>query len=163
MMQRILTIFAALFAVSAPVAAQDSRVVLNTASAQTIIETCQAWAVERDLRVNIAVYDQGVDLIGFLRMDGAPLASIQIAQWKGESAAGINFSTGALAGFATENPVLAHAPAIAVLRGGVPILAIDGTHIGGVGVSGASSEDDEHCAVAAIEAAGLVANLPAEE
>ena len=37
-------------------------------------------------------------------------------------------------------------PGIILLKGGVPIILDDGTHIGGVGVSGDSGGNDDNCA-----------------
>jgi uncharacterized protein GlcG (DUF336 family) len=39
--------------------------------------------------------------------------------------------------------------------GGVLIAGKDGTLIGAVGVTGDTSDNDEHCALAGVEAAGL--------
>ncbi len=47
------------------------------------------------------------------------------------------------------------------VAGGVMVKDASGALIGAVGVSGASSEDDETCAVAGIEAAGFTVNLDA--
>ena len=51
---------------------------------------------------------------------------------------------------------------IVPLPGGVLIRDGEGLLLGAVGVAGAASEDDEVCAVAAIEACGLTADLDSE-
>ena len=53
---------------------------------------------------------------------------------------------------ATRVPGLVHVPGIATFEGGLPIMTADGKHIGAVGVSGASAEQDGLCAQASIDA-----------
>jgi uncharacterized protein GlcG (DUF336 family) len=146
-----------------PASAQEARPVLTASTAQNIVSACQAWAEERGLNLVIAVYDQGVDLKAYLRMDEAHYASIAIAQWKGEGAAGLGRTSAALGSLAENNPAIYTTPAIATLRGGVPIRTADGVLLGGVGVSGASGADDERCAIAGVEAAGLTTSRPEAE
>ncbi|UTW55943.1 heme-binding protein [Kordiimonas sp. SCSIO 12610] len=135
--------------------AQDMRPVLNSASAKKITEGCEAYALDHDLKVNIAVLDQGTNMMAFLRMDGAPIGSIDIAEWKANSSAASGRPTKARFEAAKNFPAIGHAPNIAVFEGGEPIFTLDGVLLGGVGVSGAASADDAACARAGIEAAGL--------
>jgi len=141
-----------------PALAQDTRPVLSSESAGIIVDGCLAWAEENDIQIIISVYDQGVDLMAFQRMDGAPMGSIEISEWKGRSSANFDRPTAEFAELAPDYPAIYSAPGIATFRGGVPIRTVDGTHIGGVGVSGASSENDERCAHAGIAAAGLASS-----
>jgi uncharacterized protein GlcG (DUF336 family) len=149
--------------VAAPASAQEARPVLAASTAQDIVAGCQAWAEERGMNLVIAVYDQGVDLKAYLRMDEAPYASIAIAQWKGQGAAGLGMTSAAVGALAENNAAIYEAPAISTLRGGVPIRMADGVLLGGVGVSGASGADDELCAIAGVEAAGLTTSRPGAE
>lgn len=135
--------------------AQDLRPTLTTQSAQTIIQACKAFAGERGWRLNIAVHDQGKNLLAFLRMDGAQLGSIDIAMWKANAAAAFPRSTKGTADRAQDFPAIGHAPNIAIFEGGEAIFTEDGAHIGGVGVSGARGSEDAECARAGIVAAGL--------
>jgi glc operon protein GlcG len=146
-----------------PASAQEPRPVLNASSASSIVAACEAWAVERDMALVIAVYDQGGNLKAFLRMDEAPLVSIDIAEGKGRTAAGIGISSAQIGGMAETNAAIYHTPSLSTLRGGVPIRTTDNVLIGGVGVSGASGADDERCAIAGVEATGLVTGLPEAE
>ena len=144
-----------LIAGNASVLAQDSRPVLNSESAKKIVTGCEAYALENNLKVNIAVLDQGTNLMAFLRMEGAPVGSIDIAQWKANSSAAFPRSTKERFEAAKNFPAIGHAPNIAVFEGGEAIFTGSGVHLGGVGVSGAASSDDAACARAGIEAAGL--------
>jgi uncharacterized protein GlcG (DUF336 family) len=49
-------------------------------------------------------------------------------------------------------PGIAHVPGIVTFEGGVPIKTSSGAHIGAIGVSGASAEQDGICAQAALDA-----------
>ena len=135
--------------------AQDMRAALSAASAKAIVAGCEAYAGEKGWRLNIAVHDQGNNLIAFLRMDGAPLGSIDIAQWKANSSAAFPRPTKVTADRAGDFPAIGFAPNIAIFEGGEAIFAEDGSHIGGVGVSGARGSEDAECARAGITAAGL--------
>ncbi len=55
--------------------------------AQAIIHAAVAAAKKRNWKMNVAVADSGGNLVAFQRMDGAMLASIQIAEHKARAAA----------------------------------------------------------------------------
>jgi glc operon protein GlcG len=54
--------------------------------AQAIIQAAVAEARKRNWKMNVAVADSGGNLVAFQRMDGAMLASIQIAEHKARAA-----------------------------------------------------------------------------
>lgn len=145
--------------------AVDQKPVLTLEMANKIIEACVAKAAAEGWRpVNVAVYDDGGNLKAFQRMDNAFLGSIQVAQLKGHSSTMFPFPTRVFAELAYGKdgnpgriPGIAEVPGIAAFAGGVPIMTPDGHQLGGVGVSGASSDEDEQCAQAGIEAiAGMM-------
>ena len=55
--------------------------------AQAVIQAAVAEAKRRSWKMNIAVADSGGNLVAFQRMDGAMLASVQIAEHKARAAA----------------------------------------------------------------------------
>src|SRR5580658_7246124 len=55
--------------------------------AQEVIHAGVADAKKRNWKMNVAVVDSGGNLVAFQRMDGAMLASIQIAEHKARAAA----------------------------------------------------------------------------
>src|SRR5271168_202873 len=55
--------------------------------AQAVIHAAVAEARKRNWKMNVAVADSGGNLVTFQRMDGAMLASIQIAEHKARAAA----------------------------------------------------------------------------
>lgn len=138
-----------------PANAQEMRAVLTSASAKAIVAGCEAYALENNLKVNIAVLDQGKNLMAFLRMEGAPVGSIDIAMWKGNASAAFPRATKGTFERSKDFPAIGHAPNIAIFEGGEAIFTADGTHLGGIGVSGAASADDAACGRAGIAAAGL--------
>ncbi len=140
--------------------ALDQKPVLTLDMANKIVEACVAKAAAEGWRpVNVAVFDDGGNLKAFQRMDSAFLGSIQIAQLKGHTSTMFPLSTRRFAEIAYgkdgqpgPNPGVAEIPGIASFPGGVPIMTGDGHQIGGVGVSGATADEDEQCAQAGIDA-----------
>jgi len=104
--------------------------------------------------MNIAVADSGGNLVAFQRMDGAMLASIQIAEHKARAAATFRRPTG---GFEDGvqlmhlNYLLAFDGIIAS-RGGIPLIG-NGVVIGAVGCSGGTDSHDE-----VVSKAGAICN-----
>ena len=110
--------------------------------------------------VNIAIVDDGGDLVLFRRQNNAFLLSIDIAQKKAKSSAGIPYPTrkieeivyGKKDGKPGRAPGLAHSKDIVAFAGGLPIKTKKGYLLGAIGVSGATADQDEQCAAAAIKA-----------
>jgi len=121
--------------------------------------TAAAVAKARELGVliNVAVCDSAGHQAAFLRMPGAFIQSIDIAIDKAYTAAGFGFPTSAWMKVVEGNEGMklgfSARPRLVVFGGGLPI-RIDGQLIGGVGVSGATEEQDELCARAALAALG---------
>ena len=130
---------------------------LTLKSANVIVDTCLDMARDEDWDLAVALYDQHGNLKRFSRMDGVQAHSIEIAHLKAVTSARRPVPTGALHDFTYDDPdtspgAFAFLPGITVLQGGVPIMTESGAHLGGVGVSGATSQEDEDCANAGIEA-----------
>ena len=96
--------------------------------------------------------DSGANVIYFERMNNSFLNSIEIAMLKAETSKGLPFSTKVLEELASSSlPGIVHILGIVTFEGGLPITTLEGTHIGSIGVSGASAEDDGICAQIAID------------
>ena len=109
-----------------------------------IIEAAVAEAKRRNWKMNIAVADPGGHLVAFQRMDGAMLASIQIAEHKARAASLFRRPTKVFedgVNLMHLNYLLAFDGVIAS-RGGIPLIE-DGAIIGGIGVSGGTDSQDE--------------------
>ena len=130
---------------------------LTLEMANIIADTCEKKALAEGWRkVNIAVYDEGANLKLFRRQDGAYLHSIKVAQLKGHTSAGLPRTTRSLGDLNYKNPDKPYGidgvPGFVIFPGGVPIITETGVQIGGVGVSGATGDQDEQCAQAGIDA-----------
>lgn len=126
-------------------------------AAHVAVRAAVEHAVELGVRINVGVTDSAGNLVAFLRMPGAFPQSIRIAIDKAATAGGFGFPTakwmdvcghdeGMKLGFASQ-------PGLIVFGGGLPIRA-EGQLIGGIGVSGASAQQDEACARAGLRAIG---------
>ena len=135
-------------------AAQMPRPVLNHETALTILDTCMAWADERELNLTIAIKDQSSNTRVLVKMDEAAPASWLLAESKAHSSLAFRRPTSQMTGFA-DVPGLLEGSETIPLRGGVIIRTAEGVVLGSVGVSGATGEQDELCAMAGVDAAGL--------
>ena len=112
--------------------------------AQAIIQAAVAEAKKRNWKMNVAVADSGGNLVAFQRMDGAMLASIQIAEHKARAAATFRQPTKVFEDgiqLMHLNYLLAFDGVIAS-RGGIPLID-QGVIIGAIGCSGGTDSQDE--------------------
>ena len=137
---------------------------LNLVLATQIIDTALAHARERRLDpLAVAVLDAGGHLIAFKREDGAGIVRFDIAFGKAWGALGMGYGTRELAQRAAKAATFVTVLAavsqgrMVPSPGGVLIVDTDKSVIGAVGISGDTGDNDEACAIAAIEAAGLSA------
>jgi glc operon protein GlcG len=156
---KTLTTFAAAVATSFLFSAAASAGSLSMETADAMADACLAMANEKGWKMNVAVMDSGADLVVFKRQDGAYLGSVQVAMGKARTSANFPFSTRLVAELAHGKdgapgpiPGIANFPGIVTFAGGLPIMNAAGEHVGSIGVSGASSGDDELCAQAGIDA-----------
>jgi uncharacterized protein GlcG (DUF336 family) len=114
----------------------------------------EAEAAKNHWGVSIAIVDSGGNLLMLHRLENAQLASMRIAEDKARTAVEFRRPTKALedavAGGGVGLRVLTFGACVA--EGGVPIVA-NGRIIGGIGVSGAASEQDAQVAMAGAAAA----------
>jgi glc operon protein GlcG len=112
--------------------------------AQAVIHAAVVEAKRRNWKMNIAVADSGGNLVAFQRMDGAMLASIQIAEHKARAAATFRRPTKVFEDgvqLMRLNYLLAFDGIIAS-RGGIPLID-GGAIIGAIGCSGGTDSQDE--------------------
>jgi glc operon protein GlcG len=132
--------------------AQDMRPILTLATAKKMVDACEQKAKAEGWKVIIAIVDDGGNLKYFSRMDDAFLISVKIAQLKANTSAAVPFSSRKFGEVAKANPGVELVPGTATFPGGLPIITASGKHLGGIGVSGASSDQDEACAQVALDA-----------
>ena len=112
--------------------------------ALAVIHASVAEAKKRNWKMNVAVVDSGGNLVAFQRMDGAMLASIQIAEHKARAAATFRRETKVFEdgiNLMHLNYLLAFDGLIAS-RGGIPLIG-GGAIIGAIGCSGGTDSQDE--------------------
>jgi uncharacterized protein GlcG (DUF336 family) len=128
-----------------------SRPMLTLDDCRKISAAAEAEAKKNNWNVCIAILDDGGHLLHLIRMDGASPANARIAVEKGRTAAESRRSTAAWQERIRTRPELLRMPEITPVQGGLPIMA-DGGCVGGVGVSGVQSHEDEQIAKAGIDA-----------
>jgi glc operon protein GlcG len=127
---------------------------LTNADAQKIMAAAKAEAARQNWNVTIAVVDDAGRLILLERMDGARPQTSEVAALKARSAAITHRPGKAWEDAAKNRPGVLNFPDAFPIQGGLPILH-QGQVIGGVGVSGVQSHEDEQVASAGIAALGL--------
>ena len=128
-----------------------TKTTLTAADAVTIITACKAEAAKNNWLVSIAVTDEAGYLIHLERLDGAGLPSAEVATLKARTAAISKAPTKALEDVVKERPAVGLMPGRLPVQGGVPIIH-NGECVGGIGVSGVKSHEDEIVAIAGREA-----------
>ena len=106
-------------------------------------------AVARGWNVSIAVVDDGGYLLHLERIDGAGPQSPEVATLKARSAALSRLPTKRLEEIVKDRPGMLGFPDRLALQGGVPIMH-EGECVGGIGVSGVQSHEDEQVALAGL-------------
>ena len=133
------------------------------AQASTIVDVALKKGRETNCApLTVAVLDPGGHLVAFKREDRSGILRFDIAYGKAWGALGMGFGSRELGERADKNPLffgvlatVSHGRLVPV-PGGVLIKDANGV-LGAVGISGDTSDKDEVCAVAGIEAAGLKA------
>ncbi len=126
--------------------------------AQAVLQAAVEEAKKRNWKMNLSVADSGGNLVAFQRMDGAMLASIQIAEHKAKAAVTFRRPTKVFEdGIQVMhlNYLLAFDGMIAS-RGGIPLID-QGLIIGAIGSSGGTDSQDEVVS----EAGAAIINNPA--
>ena len=110
-------------------------------NALKVASAAEAEAGRAGLEVIIAVVDAGGHLVCLHRMDNAQFGSIQVAQAKAESAVAFRRPTKIFEDSLAQTPRILALSAAMPVDGGLPLLS-DGKIIGGIGVAGATPEQD---------------------
>jgi uncharacterized protein GlcG (DUF336 family) len=127
---------------------------LTHAAVLQLLQAAEAEASRMGVPQCIAIADEGTNLLGFLRMDGAKVLSIASAQAKAVTAASTGKPTGGLAPESETRLALATGMRTTNLKGGLPIL-VEGELVGGIGVGSGTGEQDRQVAAVALASLGL--------
>ena len=130
---------------------------LTLAEATKLISGARGRAGQLDIRITVAVVDEGGLLVALERMDGAPPLSPQIAEAKAVGAAMLHRDGASLAELAKDRPgffaVADRLVRVPIVPGlGSALIRRDGRVVGAVGVSGGRPEQDLECAEAGLSA-----------
>ena len=142
--------------------------ILNLRKASRIVDEALKKGRELNLApLTVAVLDAGGHLVSFKREDKSGILRPDIAIGKAWGALGMGFGTREIAERAKTMPffVAALTPVaqgrLVPVPGGVIIRNQRDDVLGAVGITGDTSDNDEKCAIAGIEVAGLVAQIGA--
>jgi len=133
----------------------DNQMV-TLADARRVIAAAEKKAAEIGQPMNVAVADEGGNIVAHIRMDGAWIGSIDISQKKAYTARAFDISTKDLAAHSQSGNQFfgIHASndgKIMIFAGGIP-LKQNGKVVGAIGVSGGSGDQDHAVAEAGVAA-----------
>lgn len=132
---------------------------LTLEAAELIVGAAKKKAAEIGTKMDIAVVDAGGNLKAFVRMDGAWLGSIDIAQRKARTARWFDMDTGIIGTLSQPGGPLygiEHSNGgLITFPGGVPLKTTQGEVVGAIGVSGSTVENDHTVAAAGAAALGM--------
>lgn len=133
--------------------------------ARVILDAAFAKAVELGLKpLGVSVLDAGGHLRAYLAQDGTSMLRPQISAGKAYGALAVGAGSRWLNAQADDRPHFLEGlngvagGRIVPVPGGVLVRDQGGDIIGAVGISGDTSDNDEICAIAGIEAAGFTAD-----
>ena len=126
---------------------------LTLADAERIVEACKAEARSVGQPMNIAVVDDGGNLVAFTSMDDTKLIGVDISQKKALTAVYFQMDTRDLVPLVQPGAALYGIEAtsqgrLVVFGGGVLLEDGDGRVVGGVGVSAGTVDEDHQVAEA---------------
>ena len=124
---------------------------LTAADAERIVTAALKLAAARQWRVSIAVVDEAGYLLRLERNDGAGLQSPEVATMKAKTAALSRGPSKRFEDMVRERPGMLRFPDRLPLQGGLPLMH-EGECVGGIGVSGVQSHEDEEIAAAGVAA-----------
>lgn len=128
------------------------RAALTIIDAQRMMIACKAEASKSNVSVSIAIIDDSGSLLLFERGDGIPPATAESAIGKARISVVVQQPSRLVRDMIKDDPAMMKFSGIP-LPGGVP-LRYGGECVGGLGISGATAEEDERIANAG--AAALV-------
>jgi glc operon protein GlcG len=127
------------------------KTILSSVDAVKMVAAAKIEAARNNWNVTIAVVDDGGYLMHLDRMDGAGYHTAEIATLKARTSAISRVPTKALEDAAKDRPGTLAFPNRLPVQGGLPIM-FEGQCVGGLGVSGVKSHEDELVAQAGLNA-----------
>jgi glc operon protein GlcG len=125
---------------------------LTSADVKKLLAACEAEAAKNKWAVAISVVDDGGFLLGFTRMDGAPMISAEVSMGKARTSAMTRRPSKFFEDMVKARPAFVDFPGI-LIQGAVPLIH-QNECVGAIGVSGVQSHEDEQIAQAGSSALG---------
>jgi len=127
---------------------------ISSAEAKVLVDGARQKSIEMGIPMCIAVCDESGHLIGFERMDGGKISSISIAIDKAFTGAAARKATHLYnelcqPGKPTFGIHITNGGRFCIIGGGLPVI-VDGTIVGGVGISSGTAGEDLVVAEAAL-------------
>jgi glc operon protein GlcG len=127
------------------------KTILSSVDAVKMVAAAKIEAARNNWNVTIAVVDDSGYLLHLDRMDGAGYHTPEIATLKARTSAIFRSTTKALEDVAKDRPGTVTFPNRLAVQGGLPIM-FEGQCVGGIGVSGVKSHEDEQVAQVGLNA-----------
>jgi len=127
---------------------------ISLEQAKKVMAGAEAEAKKNNWPVAIAILDSGGQLVMLQRLDNTQWGSVDVAKDKARSAVAFRRPTKAFQDLIAQggaNLRLLNVSGASMLEGGIPIV-VDGKLIGGIGVSGVTSQQDAQTGQAGIDA-----------
>jgi glc operon protein GlcG len=126
---------------------------LTSEDVQKMMTAAKAFAAKNNWKVTIAIVDDGGYLMHLERLEGAGPTTPEVSTGKARTAALTKQPSRFWEERVKERPSFINYPTEILIWGGLPIMH-EGECVGGIGVSGVASQDDEKVAQAGIDALG---------
>jgi glc operon protein GlcG len=124
-----------------------NRPSLTSADVHKMMAACKAEAEKNKWNVCICIVDEGGFMLLLDRMDGAVATTAEVATGKARTAALTRRPSKFWEDRVKERPAFVDFPAGLLIQGGVPVM-YQNECVGGIGVSGVQSHEDEQIAQA---------------
>jgi glc operon protein GlcG len=124
---------------------------LTSEDAHKMMVACKAEAQKNNWKVSIVIVDDAAVPLLLERLDGAGPTTPEVALGKARTAALTRQPTKVWEERVKDRPAFLNFPAGLAIWGGVPVI-YQGECVGGIGVSGVQSQDDEKIASAGVAA-----------
>jgi len=135
---------------------------LTLSQSNALIDAAFAKGAELGLKpLTVTVHDPGGHMIACQRQDGTSNMRVKLAAGKASGALALGVSSRAIGEMALDRPHFVAAidtmaeGGMVPAAGGVIVCDGEGAVLGAIGVTGDTSDNDEACALAAIESQGL--------
>ncbi|MDQ0466233.1 uncharacterized protein GlcG (DUF336 family) [Caulobacter ginsengisoli] len=127
--------------------------VITAQAALNALSTALTEGANAQVRVSVAIVDPGMNLLAFIKADGATAHSAETSRRKANTAASTGRATGWMPADLALTLPMAAGNLLTNIPGGIP-LRFDGQLSGGLGIAGGTVEQDAAIAQAILKSIG---------